>query len=165
MNSMGLDFHSEKPKIDQSLCSKSASLIPPFVFPCLVLQTGATVRASWPATWWRSTCPLRPPTSSSCCADLRPWSSTPVCPIWTSWDTKQKTSFLTSVLVPCNGVFTNHRMNAADDKSADDSTLLLSLKILFNVSDTRTTTCHLNIQAKLSILITFYTRQQTSLKS
>ena len=73
---------------------------------CLDLKIGTIAQGSWPVTWSRTTSLLRPTTSSLSCVVLHRWSSTPVCQIWTSWDTKQKTFLHTSV--PINyrtGVF------------------------------------------------------------
>lgn len=66
---------------------------------CLDLKIGFIAPGSWPVTWSRTTSLLRPATSLLSCVVLRRWSSTPVCQIWTSWDTKQKTFLHTSALI------------------------------------------------------------------
>lgn len=54
-------------------------------------QVGGTAQALLTLTWSRTISLLRPTTSSWSCAVLHPWSSTPACQTWKSWDTKQRT--------------------------------------------------------------------------
>lgn len=98
-----LNFHSYKKTLSCKWLRISFSEVELWSFSLsrLVLKIGATVQGIWPLTWSRSTSPLHPPTSLLSCAALRRWSSTPVCQIWTSWDTKQKTFLHTSVLINC----------------------------------------------------------------